>query len=142
MRPIIAKFELFGDSANVLPILGKFRANYERMKAALEDALARIQDVPSPCAAVRAKLEAANEALRAAAAIGATFFRKDAARQALGTCSCGLMQYSGDKLCRGCARPVHAPPPPPRADAARPNPFAATLGGFAPSGPPKPRLND
>jgi hypothetical protein len=32
MRPIIAKFALFGESDNVIPILTKFRHNFGRVK--------------------------------------------------------------------------------------------------------------
>ena len=105
MKPIIAKFTLFGDSAHVVPILAKFRGNYEKMKTAVETALARLQDAPSSKAAVAAKLEAANEALRGAAALGATYFRGEEARTTLVRCdaaNCRGFVYSGFDKCAYC----------------------------------------
>lgn len=105
MKPIIAKFMLFGDSANVLPILAKFLANYKKMVAALEMALARLQDSPSCKAAVAAKLEAANEALRGAAALGATYFRNEASRAEVAPCDvegCEGVVYDGFEACPNC----------------------------------------
>ena len=78
MGGCLAKFSLFGDSPHVRPILAKFKANFERLLAGHKDALARLQDAESVRAAIHAKIEAANEALRGAAALGATFFRKEA----------------------------------------------------------------
>ena len=81
MKPIVAKFALFGDSDRVVPILTKFFANFTSVKFALARALESIQDVTSVKADVLEKLEAANEALRCAASMGVTFFRAEGPRQ-------------------------------------------------------------
>ena len=99
MKPIIAKFALFGNSDQVVPIVVKFHDNFTRVKNALSASLARIQDAPSTRAAVHAKLEVANEALRGAAAMGVTFFRPEIPRQAIARCDCGGSVYQGDKKC-------------------------------------------
>jgi len=99
MKPIIAKFALFGNSEQVVPIVVKFHDNFLRVKNALSASLARIQDAPSTKAAVHAKLEVANEALRGAAAMGVTFFRPEIPRQAIARCDCGGSVYQGDKKC-------------------------------------------
>lgn len=100
MNPIIPKFKLFGESDHVLPILLKFLSNYKKMKTALLDSLAKLQDEASVKNAVHAKLEAANEALRGAAALGATFFRKDAA---LSMYNCNACRQKGQQgiICEG-----------------------------------------
>lgn len=81
MRPIVAKFALFGDSDRVVPILTKFLANFTSVKFALALALESIQDVTSAKADVLEQLEAANEALRCAASMGVAFFRAEGPRQ-------------------------------------------------------------
>ena len=111
MNPIIPKFKLFGDSDHVLPILTKFLNNYKRIKTALLDSLAKIQNAASVKNAVQAKLEAANEALRGAAALGATFFRKDAVLSPVHNCNAcrqkgqqGII-YEGEVTCGECGAP-------------------------------------
>ena len=114
MKPIVAKFALFGDSDRVIPIMTKFSGNFASVKLALSCALESIQDAPSAKADVLAQLEAANEALRCAASMGATFFRNEGARQVIAHCACGAQVYQGERKCR-CGKDV---PP-----ASQPNPF-------------------
>ena len=105
MKPIVAKFALFGDSDRVVPIMAKFYENFANVKVALARALESIQDAPSAKADVLAQLEAANKALRCAADMGATFFRTEGARQVIAHCACGAQVYQGERTCR-CGKDV------------------------------------
>ena len=77
MRPIVAKYRLFGEAPDVNGILRSFLANYERVHAGLEEAHRAIQDPPSRRADIKARLEEANRALTAAHALGGSFYRPD-----------------------------------------------------------------
>ena len=79
MLPIVNKYKLFGEAPNVHGILQSFRANFGRVQAGLERAHHAVQDPPSRLADVRARLEDANVALRAAQALGASFYRPEKA---------------------------------------------------------------
>jgi hypothetical protein len=81
MHPIVEKFEMF-DEIKARPMLLDFQHNYARIVSGLEQSLSVIQDEKSKRGVILAKLAAANEALREAAAIGAHFMRNDAAAAA------------------------------------------------------------
>lgn len=123
MAPIVSKFQLFGEAPNVSPTLRSFRANYERIVAGLDHCWALLQDAPSSSGVIQAKLEEANVALRAAAALGVHFVRNDRSQLPLDfnvekalVCLCGrrgdidddnfvVVDVAGDPLihCKGCS---------------------------------------
>jgi hypothetical protein len=77
MEPVYQKYALFGEQPTVTGTLQTFRENYERVHSGLKAVLAHIQDEKSKTAEIQGQLVKANEALRAAAAMGAHFFRAD-----------------------------------------------------------------
>ena len=87
MHPIMCKFEMFAD-AKARPILLDFKRNYELVASGLEQCWASIQDEKSKRGDIMADLAKANEALRAAAAQGASFVRRDAASSLKGEIHC------------------------------------------------------
>ena len=77
MQPVYQKYALFGEQPTVTATLQTFRENYERVHSGLKAVWAHIQDEESKAAEIQGQLVKANEALRAAAAMGAHFFRAD-----------------------------------------------------------------
>ena len=77
MEPVYLKYALFGEQPTVTATLQAFALNYERVKSGLKAVWAHIQDEESKSAQIQGQLVKANEALRAAAGLGARFFRKD-----------------------------------------------------------------
>ena len=71
------KYALFGEQPTVLATLQAFAENYKRVLSGLKAVWAHIQDEEPATAKVQDCLVKANEALRAAAGLGAHFFRKD-----------------------------------------------------------------
>jgi len=77
MEPVYLKYALFGEQPTVTATLQAFALNYERVQSGLKAVWAHIQDEESKSAQIQGQLVKANEALRAAAGLGARFFRKD-----------------------------------------------------------------
>jgi hypothetical protein len=99
MEPVYLKYALFGEQPTVTATLQTFAENYNRVKSGLNAVWAHIQDeeskVESKVADIQGQLVKANEALRAAAGLGAHFFRKDPSQAPLASenklmrCNCG-----------------------------------------------------
>ena len=81
---VIPKYTLFGDSVRVQPLLIKLQHNYNRLLHALTSTLAKMDGEASVKVEIEERLAAAHKELRAAASLGAAFFRKE------------------DAYCRGC----------------------------------------
>jgi len=77
MEPVYQKYALFGEQPTVTATLQAFALNYERVQSGLKAVWAHIQDEESKAAQIQGQLVKANEAMRAAAGLGARFFRKD-----------------------------------------------------------------
>jgi hypothetical protein len=96
MEPVYLKYEIFDEAPKVLATLQTFCENYKRALSGLRDVWACLQDEESISAQIQERLVAANEALRAAAALGAHFVRKDASSCSKNQCPyCG--EYAADK---------------------------------------------
>ena len=113
MEPVYLKYALFGEQPTVTATLQTFAVNYERVKSGLKAVWTHIQDEESKVALIQVQLVKANEALRAAAGLGAHFFRKDPSQAPLANenklmrCSfCGqdavIEQEDKPVTCNGC----------------------------------------
>ena len=79
MDHIYQKYEFFDEAPKVNPILRTFRDNYTRIESGLQEAWRKIQDEDHApvTAGIQERLATANEALRAVAAMGANYVRRD-----------------------------------------------------------------
>ena len=107
MEPVYLKYALFGEQPTVTATLQAFALNYERVQSGLKAVWAHIQDEESKSAQyntvqrsaqIQGQLVKANEALRAAAGLGARFFRKDPS-------TAPLKKVDENKImCKNCGR--------------------------------------
>lgn len=79
MEHIYQKYEVFDEAPKVSATLRTFRDNYTRIESGLQEAWRKIQDEDHApvTAGMQERLATANEALRAAAAMGANYVRRD-----------------------------------------------------------------
>ena len=79
MEHIYQKYEVFDEAQKVSATLRTFRDNYTRIESGLQEAWRKIQDEDHApvTAGIQERLATANEALRAVAAMGANYVRRD-----------------------------------------------------------------
>lgn len=79
MNHIYQKYEVFDEAPKVSATLRSFRDNYKRIEKGLQEAWKEIQDEVQDSAmkGVQDQVAKANEALRAAASLGAHYVRRD-----------------------------------------------------------------